>query len=200
MRTARSVLCATAVAAFACGAPTAAAKPPDVDATRLEQQVTVEGVLEHQQALQEIADLHGGTRHTKTDGYAASAEYVKSTLEAAGYDARYEQFNMPEWHETEAPVMAQISPNPKPYIAGAAADDGSPTVDFTAFEHSPTAAGDGAGGADQRHPHRERGRLDERLRAEDYPDAVDGAIALIQRGTCGFTTKLQLRAPPAPSA
>ena len=27
---------------------------------------------------------------------------------------------------------------------------------------------------------------------EDYPTAVDGAIALIQRGTCAFVQKLQL--------
>ena len=45
MRTARSVLWATVAAAFACGAPVAAAKPPDIDATRLENRVTVEGVL-----------------------------------------------------------------------------------------------------------------------------------------------------------
>ena len=69
MRSARSVLLATVVAALACGVPAAAAKPPDVDATRLEQLVTVEGVLEHQKALQEIADANGGTRHTRTPGY-----------------------------------------------------------------------------------------------------------------------------------
>ena len=27
---------------------------------------------------------------------------------------------------------------------------------------------------------------------EDYPAATDGAISLIQRGTCGFALKLQL--------
>ena len=60
-------------------APTAVATPssagatasPDVDSTRLEQLVTVNGILEHQQALQTIADLNGGTRHTRTPGYTA---------------------------------------------------------------------------------------------------------------------------------
>ena len=47
-----------------------------------------------------IADLNGGTPHTRTPGYTASAAYVKATLEKAGYEARYEMFNMPEWRET----------------------------------------------------------------------------------------------------
>ena len=38
------------------GAPAAVAAPPDVDSTRLEQLVTVQGITEHQKALQNIAD------------------------------------------------------------------------------------------------------------------------------------------------
>ncbi|MET0771254.1 MAG: hypothetical protein ABW081_15200, partial [Solirubrobacteraceae bacterium] len=85
MRTARTVLWFSVAAALACGASTAAAKPPDINAQRLEKRVTVDGVLEHQKALQEIADANGGNRYTRSPGYAASAEYVLSTLEAAGY-------------------------------------------------------------------------------------------------------------------
>ena len=100
--------------------------------------MTVQGITEHQKALQTIADLNGGTRYTRTPGYTASAAYVKATLEEAGYDARYEMFNMPVWHETAAPVLQQVSPTGKTYVAGSAADDNSPSVDFIAFEHSPT--------------------------------------------------------------
>ena len=64
--------------------------------------------------------------------------YVKATLEKAGYNARYEMFNMPEWHETAPPVLQQVSPTSKTYTPGTAADDDSPAVDFIAFEHSPT--------------------------------------------------------------
>ena len=115
-------------------------RPPDVDSSRLEQLVTVEGIIEHQKALQNIADLNGGTRSTRTPGYTASAAYVKATLEKAGYDARYEMFNMPEWQENAAPVLQQVSPTSKTYVAGSAADDNSPSVDFIAFEHTPTKA------------------------------------------------------------
>jgi hypothetical protein len=101
----RAVLAfAVVAAAFAFGS-TAVAAPPDVDSSRLEQLVTVPGITEHQKALQNIADLNGGTRYTRTPGYTASAAYVKATLEKAGYDARYEMFNMPEWHENAAPVL-----------------------------------------------------------------------------------------------
>ena len=70
--------------------------------------MTVKGITQHQKALQTIADLNGGTRYTRTPGYTASAAYVKATLEKAGYDARYEMFNMPVWHETAAPVLQLI--------------------------------------------------------------------------------------------
>src|SRR5262245_55840402 len=115
----RMLLAATTdIIAVLTGASSAVAAPLDVDSTRLEQLVTVEGITEHQQALQHIADLNGGTRYTRTPGYTASAAYVKATLEAAGYDAHYEMFNMPEWHETAPPVLQQISPTSKTYVAG----------------------------------------------------------------------------------
>src|SRR5918912_1135941 len=109
MRRTHLAACA-AVSALVVAAPGAVASPPDVDSTRLEQLVTVQGITEHQKALQTIADLNGGTRHTRTPGYTASAAYVKATLEKAGYDARYEMFNMPVWHETAPPVLQQVSP------------------------------------------------------------------------------------------
>src|SRR3954454_6379846 len=137
MRRTHLASCA-AVSCLLVAAPGAQANPPDVDSTRLEQMVTVQGITEHQQALQTIADLNGGTRHTKTPGYLASAAYVKATLEKAGYNARYELFNMPEWRETAPPVLQQLSPTAKTYKPGTAADDNSPTVDFITFEHSPT--------------------------------------------------------------
>src|SRR5262245_35407056 len=137
----RMHLAATAAfVAMLSSAPAAVAAPPDVDSTRLERLVTVQGITEHQQALQGIADLNGGTRYTRTPGYTASAAYVKATLENAGYDARYEMFNMPDWRENAAPVLQQVSSTNKSYVAGSAADDDSPAVDFIAFEHAPTTS------------------------------------------------------------
>src|SRR4051794_36804689 len=173
-------------------APAAVAKPEDVDSTRLEQLVTVPGITEHQKALQNIADLNGGTRYTRTAGYTASAAYVKATLEKAGYNARYEMFNMPVWRETAAPVLQQVSPASKSYVAGSAADDNSPSVDFIAFEHSPTKSLSNVAVV----PTNDivipsPGGTTSGCEMSDFPAATSGAVALIQRGTCAFTQKLQ---------
>ena len=52
---------------------------------KLLQCMTLEGVREHQAALQEIADENGGTRAAGTPGYDASVDYVVDTLKAAGW-------------------------------------------------------------------------------------------------------------------
>jgi Zn-dependent M28 family amino/carboxypeptidase len=189
----RTHLAATAaIFAALISAPAALAAPPDVDSTRLEQLVTVQSITKHQQALQTIADLNGGTRYTRTAGFTASAAYVKATLEKAGYDARYEMFNMPEWHENAAPVLQQVTPTNKTYRPGSAADDNSPSVDFIAFEHSPTKALTNVKvvpTTDVVIP--SPGGTTSGCEMSDFPAATSGAVALIQRGTCGFTTKLQ---------
>src|SRR3954465_566630 len=98
MRGTHLVACA-AVLAMLVSAPAALAKGGS-GSTRLEKLVTVEGVHEHQQALQFIADANGGTRSTRTPGFTASAAYVKSTLEKTGaYNVSYSMFNMPDWEE-----------------------------------------------------------------------------------------------------
>ena len=43
--------------------------------------------LKHLQALQKIADEHGGNRATGTPGYDASVEYVVGVLRDAGFKA-----------------------------------------------------------------------------------------------------------------
>ena len=172
-------------------ASSAVTAPPDVDSTRLEQLVTVEGIVEHQQALQHIADLNGGTRYTRTSGYTASAAYVKSTLEKAGYDAHYEMFNMPVWNETAPPVLQQVSPTNKTYVAGSAADDNSPSVDFIAFEHSPTKSLTNVRVVptdDIVIP--SPGGTTSGCEMSDFPTTTKDAVSLIQRGTCAFTQKL----------
>src|SRR3954451_24670691 len=125
MRRTHVAACA-AIASSLVAAPVAVAQ--DVNSSRLERAVTVEGITGHQQALQNIANMNGGTRYTRTAGFTASAAYVKATLENAGYDARYEMFNMPIWREDAAPVLQQTSPNSKTYQPGSREDDGSTAV------------------------------------------------------------------------
>ena len=193
MRRTHLAACA-AVLSTLVAAPAAVAKPEDINSNRLERMVTVEGITAHQKALQNIADLNGGTRYTRTAGYTASAAYVKATLEKAGYDARYEMFNMPEWEETAAPVLQLTSPSNKTYKPGTADDDSNPAVDFIAFEHTPTKSVSAevipVGHTDVP----SAGGSVSGCVASDYPAAVQGNIALIQRGTCAFVEKLGLAA------
>ena len=67
MRRTHLAACA-AVLSMLVMAPSALAKPQDINSSRLERMVTVEGITQHQQALQNIADMNGGNRYTRNAG------------------------------------------------------------------------------------------------------------------------------------
>ena len=58
----------------------------DHGSAKLEKAVSVRNIVKHQQALQNIADMNGGTRHTETPGYTASVAYVKERMKRAGLE------------------------------------------------------------------------------------------------------------------
>lgn len=67
--------------------PRSAATPPaEPSVQQLASQVSMGRALQHLQALQEIADEHGGNRATGTPGYDASVDYVTGALRAAGFE------------------------------------------------------------------------------------------------------------------
>ena len=68
--------------------------------------VTVEGVREHQAALQAIADANGGTRADQTPGYTASVDYVVETMTAAGWDVE----RVPFTFEVGVAEIEQLTP------------------------------------------------------------------------------------------
>ena len=55
--------------------------------------VTLDGVRQHQAALQAVADANGGNRQAGTSGYDASVDYVVDTLESAGYTPELHEFD-----------------------------------------------------------------------------------------------------------
>jgi aminopeptidase S len=74
--------------------PTARQSPPSSDATasdgpsvrQLADEVSDARAVKHLQALQQIADEHGGNRAAGTPGYDASVRYVVGVLRRAGFE------------------------------------------------------------------------------------------------------------------
>jgi len=176
--------------AFLAGPSAAIAADPDTSVLR--QAVTPDNVFKHQGDLEAIADANGGTRDTRTSGYQASVDYVTSQLRSYGYKPEIVQFNLPAWVENRTPVLARTDVEPdESYRAGTAADDDSPNVDFITFELSPSGTLTNVPVV----PTNDivipsPGGTTSGCEASDFPSAVQGAVALIQRGTCAFVDKL----------
>ena len=139
--------------------------------------VRVEGVVEHLQAFQSIADANGGNRADQTTGYTASVDYVVDVVSAAGWDVEVVPFSYPG----SGSLTLQGSPTPIVTEPFQGTGIGSVTgnvipVDInlagTRASTSACEASDFAG--------------------LNFTGAND--IALVQRGTCGFTVKANLAA------
>ena len=88
------VLAAAACGSGAVPAPPSAGQTPGSAAAasdgqlveKLSSEVGVAGAMAHLQALQKIADEHGGNRAAGTAGYDASVDYTAGVLRAAGFE------------------------------------------------------------------------------------------------------------------
>jgi Zn-dependent M28 family amino/carboxypeptidase len=144
--------------------------------------VTLEGVQEHLDAFQKIADnstdpIYPGTRAAGTDGYADSVDYVAGLLEDAGYVVTLDPveitFNFPA-------VLRQLTPVEDDYESGVFTGSGDGTVTGNVIPVDinlvpPRASTSGCEAAD--------------FAGTDW--SGDNDIALIQRGTCTFGLKAQ---------
>jgi aminopeptidase S len=79
---------------------------------RLAGEVDEAGAMQHLQALQKIADEHGGNRAAGTSGYDASVDYVVGVLQRSGFEVSTPAFEVSgEHHEagpgTDRNVIAQ---------------------------------------------------------------------------------------------
>jgi Zn-dependent M28 family amino/carboxypeptidase len=168
---------------------TAQAAPADACDTRnnntyrkLLDCMTVEGVLEHMQQFQTIADANDDpyyprTRAAGTEGYADSVDYVAGLLKDAGYDVTLDpvefQFEFPA-------LLQQLTPVNAKYETGTFTGSGSGDVTGSVIPVDinltlPRASTSGC-------------------EASDFAGlAFSGPndIALIQRGTCTFAVKAE---------
>jgi len=161
--------------------PTSASAIDDVNTKKLRTAVTVNGILQHERALQRIANDNGGTRASGTPGYDASVAYVETRLKQAGYNVKIQEFTFPFFRVLEDAVLAQVTPTPTDYETG--------TFDYS-------GSGDVTGIVVpidlQIPPAPVEGSSTSGCEAADFPAAPPGpAVALIQRGFCTFEVKAQ---------
>ncbi len=151
---------------------------------KLRKGVTLEGVLEHERALQAIANENDGTRAAATPGYDASVAYVQQRLETAGYDVTLDPFEFAKWTKNGPSTFERTSPAPEvfvedsDYIVSQFSAGGDVTGDVFIAGNTvippPGGPGTSVSGCDP----------------DDFAGAA-GKIALIQRGTCPFVQKYE---------
>lgn len=147
-----------------------ASTPP----TQLPTLVTTENIREHMESLQIISDYNGGNRASGTDGYEISAKYVIDQLKRAGYEPRKDTYEYEKWEQNADPAFTQSAPEEREFAREA---------DFQTMEYS--GSGDvTAPGAAVNADSDQSG-----CSAADFADFPEGAVAIMQRGSCSFEAK-----------
>jgi Zn-dependent M28 family amino/carboxypeptidase len=148
--------------------------------------VTLDGVLEHQHAFQDIADDNDGDRASGTSGYDDSLAYVEERLTRAGYATSRQTFSFNKFEDLGGSILQQTAPGSVTYTEGVITAPFS--GDFVATPHSEpgdvtaaVTAVDLALGANN--------TSTSGCEASDFNGFPVGNIALIQRGTCTFMQK-----------
>ncbi|MBT8767560.1 M28 family metallopeptidase [Metapseudomonas boanensis] len=138
-------------------------------------------VMTRLQALQDIATLNDGNRAAGLPGYQASVDYVKTTLEQAGYQVQVQPFPFTAFFPKGPGTLTALAPMPANYVW---------EEDFNYL--SQTEAGDvsasvvavdlslGAGNTSS-----------SACEPEDFAGFLSGSIALVQRGSCTFEIKAE---------
>jgi Zn-dependent M28 family amino/carboxypeptidase len=138
-------------------------------AAALRGRVSTDAMMAHLTKLQDIANANGNTRAVGTPGYDASVDYVAGKLRDKGFDVQTPQFEARTFH----------------------AEPGSVTVadkkfDARALEFSLATPPDGVTGPLVAAPVSESPGCN----ATDYDNLpVNGAVVLVDRGTCPFAQK-----------
>ena len=156
-----------------------AAGPDDVDTNQLTDAVSVNEVMKHQRAFQQIANENGGTRASGTPGFDASADYVARKLRQAGYDVRRQTFTFPFFRELSPATLTQLTPDEQ-------------ELETAIFEYS--GSGDVSGPVVAANDLVIPATPEPSSTSGCQPSGFDAApaepsIALVQRGGCDFAVK-----------
>ncbi|NYG07857.1 hypothetical protein BJ986_002344 [Phycicoccus badiiscoriae] len=148
--------------------------------------VTTSDLWAHMVKFQQIADAHPGadghpSRNSGEPGYKASADYVASVMRAAGYSVTLQQYTFHYFSFVGTPVMREDQPTPQSFGLGTQFNPGP-------VAGSATARLQPAGGIVV--PATPTPSSASGCQASDFSGFVPGNIALIQRGTCTFASKV----------
>ncbi len=138
-------------------------------ATTLRNRVSTDAMMKHLSKLQDIANANNGTRAVGTPGYEASVDYVVNTLRNSGFDVQTPEFSARVFHAEKGSVAV-----------------GGQTVEAHALEYSLSTPPDGVTGPLLIAPADDSPGCT----ASDYDKLpVQGAVVLVDRGTCPFAQK-----------
>ena len=147
--------------------------PDPAEATRfaeeLRRSVTVDATMGHLRALQDIADAHDGNRALGTPGFDASVDYVAEALRDKGFDVQTPEFEVRlPWADEPALTVAGAAMEARPleYTIGTPPDGASGPLVAAPVDDTPGCT------------------------ADDYDGLpVQGAVVLVDRGSCPFGAK-----------
>jgi Zn-dependent M28 family amino/carboxypeptidase len=155
-----------------------------VNTRDLRRGVTLDGILEHERAFQDIAIANDGNRAATFPGYDASVEYVSNRLRRAGYNVTLDAFDFAQWEKNGPSTLERTSPSPKTWIedtdyivsqfSGGGEVTGEVFVAGNTVVPPPGGPGTSVSGCNP----------------ADFNGAA-GKIALIQRGFCPFVQKYE---------
>ena len=143
--------------------------------------VTLNGVLEHEEALQEIADKNNGSRSSGTSGYDASVDYVAQRLTKAGYSVTRQPFTFlssrrsgprpcSRWRPARSATSRGPTSVPRRSRSAATSPPRSPwSTSSSDLGNTSTSGCEGT----------------------DFAGFPAGNIALLQRGSCTFEIKAE---------
>ena len=150
--------------------------------------ITQTDLWNHMQAFQAIADANPSpadghpSRNSGEPGYKASADYVAHIMTQAGYDVHVQTYKFDYFAYTGIPTLSEVSPAAHDYAVTTEFNPGQSIGTANASLQPaggivipPTATPSSASGCT----------------AADFSGFVPGRIALIQRGTCTFSQKVQ---------
>jgi Zn-dependent M28 family amino/carboxypeptidase len=171
-----AVLAVSLLTVAACGreaspAPEAVPEPAAAVefADALAQKVTGDAVMAHLRRFQEIADADDGNRALGTPGYDASLDYVAGALRDKGFTVDTPEFDVRiPWADAPALTVAggKVEAKPLQYTIGTDGPGATGPIVAARSEDTPGCT------------------------ADDYDGlALEGAVVLVDRGSCPFGQK-----------